>query len=170
MAMNIRILIICLVSFLCIGCDQSTKMLASEYLSKGSMSSYLGDTLRIGYTENTGAFLGLGSNLPENIRYALFVVLVGVFLVGLLVYMLKSSKQSQCSIIGFSLIFSGGLSNLYDRFINNGAVIDFMNIGIGSLRTGVFNIADMAIMLGAFMVIFVSFRHVETEKTSNKYR
>jgi signal peptidase II len=38
---------------------------------------------------------------------------------------------------------------------NHGAVIDFLNIGVGSLRTGVFNVADIAIMIGVFMIIIV---------------
>ena len=37
-------------------------------------------------------------------------------------------------------------------------VIDFMSVGIGSLRTGVFNVADMAIMLGAGMLVLEGYR------------
>jgi len=40
------------------------------------------------------------------------------------------------------LLFSGGISNFYDRVSNNDAVVDYLNIGIESLRTGIFNIAD----------------------------
>jgi signal peptidase II len=151
-----RIVTIFIVTISCVGCDQSTKILASEYLPKGQMSSYLNDILRIGYTENIGAFLGLGSNLSEGIRFGVFVVLVGAFLFGLLAYLIFNSKQNLSSLIAFSLIFSGGLSNFYDRAFNNGAVIDFLNIGVGSLRTGIFNVADIAIMLGVFMLFFVS--------------
>jgi signal peptidase II len=151
-----RILTIFIVTISCVGCDQSTKILASEYLPKGQMSSYLNDIIRIGYTENIGAFLGLGSNLSEGLRFGFFVVLVGSFLFGLLAYLIFNSKQNLSSLIAFSLVFSGGLSNFYDRASNNGAVIDFLNIGVGSLRTGIFNVADIAIMLGVFMLFFVS--------------
>ena len=37
-------------------------------------------------------------------------------------------------------------------------VIDFMNVGIGSLRTGIFNVADMAIMLGAGILVLEGYR------------
>jgi len=151
-----RILTIFIVTISCVGCDQSTKALASEYLPKGQMSSYLNDIIRIGYTENIGAFLGLGSNLSEGVRFGIFVVLVGAFLFSLLAYLIFNSKQHLSPLIAFSLIFSGGLSNFYDRAFNNGAVIDFLNIGVGSLRTGIFNVADIAIMLGVFMLLFVS--------------
>jgi signal peptidase II len=47
---------------------------------------------------------------------------------------------------------AGGASNLLDR-VAFGSVVDFVNLGVGSVRTGIFNVADMAIMLGAFIVV-----------------
>jgi signal peptidase II len=47
---------------------------------------------------------------------------------------------------------AGGASNLLDR-LAFGRVIDFINVGLGSVRTGIFNVADMAIMLGAAVVV-----------------
>jgi len=55
-----------------------------------------------------------------------------------------------------SLILGGGLSNLYDR-IAYGKVVDFMNMGIGDLRTGIFNVADMFILAGIIWYVFTSF-------------
>ena len=150
-----RLLTIFSVSFSCVGIDQATKLLASEYLTKNAMVSYLNDTLRVGFVENIGAFLGLGNNMSEQARFWLFVVLVGAFLLGLLCYLLLNTKLNLPSLIALSLIFSGGISNFHDRVFNHGAVIDFLNIGVGSLRTGVFNVADIAIMIGVFMLIIV---------------
>ena len=158
MTLGKRILIIFVVCISCIGCDQSTKTLANEYLPKNEMYSYFGDVLRIGYTENLGAFLGIGNNLSDEYRFLLFVVVTGVFLSLLLIYTITNSKQSISSIIALSLMFAGGLSNFYDRIVNNGAVIDFINIGVGQLRTGIFNIADVAIMIGMFIYIYISFK------------
>lgn len=120
------------------------------------MDTYLYDLLRVGYTENTGAFLGMGSNLSPEHRFWLFSVLAGLLLIGLFVYLLFSKPASFASVTGFALILSGGGSNLYDRIVNNGAVIDFLNIGISSVRTGIFNIADMAIMAGAVLAVVAS--------------
>lgn len=132
------------------------------------MFSYFGDILRIGYTENTGAFLGMGDNLPREIKFWLFTVAVGLFLSCLFIYFIINSKQSLLSLTGFSLVFSGGISNFYDRAFNNGTVIDFLNIGLGSLRTGIFNVADMAIMAGLVVILFVSYQGSSSvEKTSN---
>lgn len=158
MRLGKKIIIVLLVSMSCIGCDQSTKMLAGEYLPKNEMNSYLNDIFRIGYTENTGSFLGIGSDMSSNIRFWVFVVFVGLVLVGLLIHLLVSSKHNSLSFAGITLAFSGGLSNFYDRLANNGAVVDFLNVGIGSVRTGIFNIADMAVMLGMALVLYASFR------------
>lgn len=82
-----RILTVFLVSVSCVGCDQTTKILATEYLRKNGMDTYLNDVLRIGYVENIGAFLGMGSNLSSEFRFGIFIVAVGCFLVGLFFYL-----------------------------------------------------------------------------------
>jgi signal peptidase II len=56
-------------------------------------------------------------------------------------------------ILGGSLIVGGGFSNLVDRIFNRGIVVDFMNMGVGGLRTGIFNVADVAIMAGVGLLL-----------------
>ena len=56
------------------------------------------------------------------------------------------------------LVISGGFSNLLSRILNDGHVIDFMNVGIGWLRTGTFNFADMAIMTGVITLFVYGLR------------
>jgi signal peptidase II len=149
-----RIQILSVICLIIIGTDQGTKWYASEYLPKFKMTSYWSDMLRIGYAENTGAFLGLGSGMSDSAKFWIFVCAVGVILSSLLIYILKTKSQTAYALSSLMLIFSGGISNFFDRAANNGAVIDFLNIGIGSLRTGIFNVADMAIMLGVFLLLF----------------
>jgi len=48
---------------------------------------------------------------------------------------------------------SGGLGNLLDRIMNDGRVIDFMNLGIGTLRTAIFNVADVCITTGVVLLL-----------------
>ena len=63
-----------------------------------------------------------------------------------------------------ALVVGGGLSNLIDRLLNEGRVVDFMQLGIGPLRTGVFNVADVAIMGGLAVMLVVVFRDGKTAK------
>ena len=64
-------------------------------------------------------------------------------------------------------MFGGGVGNLIDRVLFENGVIDFLNVGIGNLRTGIFNVADMAIMTGV-VGFFVFGRPVENE--GEKYK
>ena len=61
------------------------------------------------------------------------------------------------------MVLGGGFSNLLDRMLKSGAVADFMNIGIGNVRTGIFNLADVAIMVGAGVLLAwgISFREAD---------
>ena len=154
-----------LVLISCVGCDQVTKNIAKHSLPKFETISFLNDTLRLQYAENQGAFLSLGATISENIRYLVLTCLVAGFLIALLTYLIKSKMVKNSTIIALSLILAGGTGNLVDRIFNEGRVIDFMNIGIGPIRTGVFNIADIAITIGAIWFIFLSIRHGKNEKT-----
>jgi signal peptidase II len=153
-----RTLLILLIVVSCVGCDQATKSIVKSFLPHSLMLSYFGDTVRIQYAENNGAFLSLGSSLPQKWRGLIFICGVAVFLILALCYLLLASRINALAVIAFSLVLGGGLSNLLDRIAYNGNVVDFMNLGIGSLRTGVFNAADVAIMAGMLLLVFGSMR------------
>ena len=134
-----------------IGCDQVTKQIAADQLGDVAGRSLWHDVVRLQYTENPGAFLGLGGSLPQNIRTP---VLAGATLVLLLwvALALRAQGVSLAYRLGLYLILGAGLSNLWDRLLR-GRVIDFLNVGIGPLRTGIFNLADVALMLGLALML-----------------
>ena len=69
------------------------------------------------------------------------------------------------TLIALALYIGGGLGNLIDRLFNNGVVVDFMNVGVGSLRTGIFNVADMAIMAAVAILLITQFpKQFSTQK------
>ena len=147
-----------LIFFFCTGFDRITKDFTQKTLSVSPPISMLNDSLRIQYSENTGGMLGIGENLPGQLRIVLFVILVGMVLTAVVVYAIKARDLNLSQFIGLLLLVSGGIGNLIDRLINNGAGIDFMNIGIGSLRTGIFNFADIFIMAGASTIVVASMK------------
>ena len=155
----------CVLTF-SIGCDQVTKIAAREHLQGEQMQSFLGDTFRLTYAENSGAFLSLGASLPDTWRTLIFVVFVSVFLLGFLVWMFRAKNVSMWTIIASTLIVGGGVGNLIDRIAFDGRVTDFLNMGIGSLRTGIFNVADIWIMVGAALMIILSFRGDHDQKST----
>lgn len=152
-----RITTIFLIHLSVVAGDQAAKAVAKRYLYPSGFFSYAGDTFRLQYAENSGAFLGLGADLPDPWRHLIFTLLVGVFLLALLVYLLRSRELTPIATICLSLVCAGGLSNLIDRIAYDGRVVDFLNVGIGPLRTGIFNLADMAITFGALLMLAESF-------------
>jgi signal peptidase II len=134
-----------------VGCDRVTKHLATVHLANGPARSYLSDTVRLEYAENTGAFLSLGSNLPESVRFGIFRIGVGIALLAILLVALKR-RWHGLSLAGVTLLFAGGMSNLVDRMAE-GTVVDFASVGVGALRTGIFNVADVAILAGGLLMV-----------------
>lgn len=137
----------------CLGCDQWTKRLATEHLKETPPTPYLGDTLRIQYAENPGAFLGAGGGLPAQQRFWLLVVMNAVVLIAIPAVLAARRDLGRPQMVAIALLLAGGIGNLLDRVFHGGLVIDFLNMGIGPLRTGIFNVADMAIMAGFALLI-----------------
>ena len=162
-----KIILILFIFLLCVGCDQMTKFAAKNLMDPGSVTSLLGDSFRLQLVNNKGAFLGLGSSLPEEWRFWIFTVFVFIALLILLIYYLFSKSLSLLSSFALSLIISGGFSNLIDRILYKGIVIDFLNIGIGNLRTGIINIADLAITSG---VILIAYSALISIRDRDKYK
>jgi signal peptidase II len=143
-----RLLLITFVLLSCVGCDQVSKTIARQSLAQSGTISFLNDTLRFQYAENSGAFLSLGASAPEQVRRLVFTIFVGLLLAGTLIYLIRSEKITKPKTIAVSLVLGGGVGNLIDRVSKDGRVIDFLNVGVGSLRSGVFNLADVAISIG----------------------
>ena len=158
-----RMVILLFVLLSCVGCDQATKLLAQQHLATAPVQEYGNGLFRLIYAENPGAFLSLGATLSPAMRFWVFVVLAAALLVGIGVAALRFSSHTPIQVvIALALILGGGLSNLIDRILNEGRVIDFMQIGIPQLRTGIFNVADMALMAGLAVMLIITLRDAKT--------
>ena len=136
------------------GCDQATKHLARTGLSQVGSAILPGGVVELTLAENPGAFLSLGASVPPPVR-AWISLGVGLGLTCLLVYLLRSASLRWPSFLGFALIWAGGMSNLIDRFARHGLVTDFILVRLGPVHTGIFNLADLAIVSG-ILVLFAS--------------
>lgn len=153
--MKIKTILIFLIFLPLIGCDRYTKEKAVSLLKGQEPLSFLNGTFSLTYHENTGAMLSLGANLPESLRFIIFTAAVGLVLVCGLVYIMVKPMGKLTFSVGL-LILAGGFGNLYDRALNDGRVVDFMLLQLGPIRTGVFNVADIAIMAGLFGFLLLS--------------
>jgi len=153
-----RLIAFTIVTVISVELDQVTKAMAIASLKGKPTLTYLNDTFRLQYATNDGAFLSLGGNLPDGARFALLTVGVGLLLLGIALFSIFSKSLDVTQVVGYALIVSGGASNWFDRARFDGHVVDFMNLGIGRLRTGIFNIADLAILAGIAVLLIQGWR------------
>lgn len=154
-----RLVLILVVLVACVGCDQSTKLVAKTYLPETERVSLLGGSVRLEIARNYGAFLSLGASIPQSWRTGLFSAGVAAVLVALFVYALLSNSSNPFVVPALGMIVGGGASNLIDRLSYDGYVLDFLNVGVGSVRTGIFNLADVFILAGVTLLIFHEWLH-----------
>jgi len=148
----------------CVGCDQATKSVARKLLTTSDPTSLLNGFIRFEYVENPGAFLGVGAQLPGALRFLVFVVFTGTMLSVMLLLVIKERAGKPTQLIGLALLAGGGIGNLIDRIINEGRVVDFVSLGLGPVRTGIFNVADVAVMAGAMLLLYGLIRHREKSR------
>lgn len=171
-AVRTRLLLLLAIVVPCIACDQATKALAVTHL-KGAPALTLDTSpllARLVYAENPGAFLGLGRALPDGVRVALLAVGVALML-AVMVAVLARTQLARASTLGLALLIAGGAGNLVDRVARpGGRVVDFAQLGmqLGPLdvRTGVFNVADVAIVAGALLLAWATVRHRRRQRHS----
>ena len=146
-------ILIALLILVVVGCDQASKAAARVSLEGRGIVRVVGDVLVFRYVENVGAFLGLGSRLPAPVRMTLLGAFPLAALAAVVIAMIRSKSLAWTLLVGLSLIAGGGFGNLLDRLTRGGHVSDFLNLGIGSVRTGIFNLADLAIMGGCVLLL-----------------
>jgi len=150
-----RVLLVFLTVLLgCAGCDHASKQVALSALAEPGIVSIAGGVLRLELTSNPGAFLSLGAGLPEGVRGLLFMGLIPLLLLGFCTQLLRSREASVRLAVAVGLVAGGGLANWLDRLLHDGAVTDFLTVVLGPLHTGVFNVADVAVVCGVLALGF----------------
>lgn len=148
-----RVALVLSILLSCVACDQTFKEAAERKLAFSDPVHLFGGVVRLEHTENLGAFLSFGAELAEPMRFLLFVVVAALGLAACLVVLFRGRRWPPGTVAGLSLIVGGGLGNLIDRLLQDGAVTDYVSVGVGPLRTGIFNLADVAILTGAFLIL-----------------
>jgi len=149
-------------AFIIVLADQVVKKVVTTVMELGESVDFLGSLVRFTRTANTGAAFGLMRG-----RSLIFIIVSAVASIAIAVSHRQIARLRPLEQVAFGLIMGGALGNLIDR-VRLGAVVDFINIGIGDLRWPYFNVADSAITIGvtvlAFHILFLS-RGRETEET-----
>jgi len=151
-----RILLIFITISVFTGCDQTIKQIAQDELKYAEPISLLGGMVRFQYAENPGIMLSIGSNLPKEIRFIVFVVITSIALLLFLIYITFTKNDNKFRLFAYTLILSGGFGNLIDRIRNDGRVIDYIILGGRSIHTAIFNLADVLVICGMILLIYNS--------------
>jgi signal peptidase II len=136
--------------------DCSTKRVVEATVPIYSESKPLiSDLLRVTLAYNEGA--AFSTHLGIYQRWIL--IGVGVALLGALAWWYKTAAQNgRLAITGLALVAGGGAGNLLDRVISNRGVVDFLDVGIGTTRFFICNVADAGIFVGALFLAFAVWR------------
>ncbi|WP_422117033.1 signal peptidase II [Brachybacterium sp. UNK5269] len=131
--------------------DQITKNLAVAHLPELDPQPFLGEVLQLTLLYNSGAAWGLGSGITPVVTVLQMAIVVGV-----LVFAVKAVRSPSYAV-ALGLILGGALGNIHDRLLRppgpfRGAVVDFLELP----NWPVFNVADMAVVGGAILVVALS--------------
>ncbi len=128
--------------------DQLTKAWLVSFLEPGQRTDVAGEYIRLVHSQNSGALFGLFKD------QALLFGLVSIGVVGLIVWFHGNSGRNTLLSVALGLLLGGALGNMIDR-LRLGYVVDFVDLGIGTLRWYTFNVADAAVS-GAILLLIMS--------------
>jgi signal peptidase II len=116
----------------------------------GQSTELFGEWVRLTYLLNPGAAFGLHVGVWSRAVFATLAI-VAVFVIALIVRDTPPGDRLRLSAL--ALILGGALGNLVDRLRAHGAVVDFLDVGFGSFRWPVFNVADVGVTTGAVLLV-----------------
>ena len=136
-----------------IALDQITKAAITSRFIMYESYKVLDGFFNLVYVMNPGAAFGFLAGASETFRYVFFIGITIVAVILIIYFLIKSKPQSMVVVLSLTLIFAGAVGNLIDR-IRYGAVVDFLDVYIGTAHWPAFNVADSAITIGAVLIIW----------------
>jgi len=141
-----------------LGCDVGTKELATRELRGEPPLSVAGDVVQLRYAENRDVGFSLLRSIDEPTRYRLLLAVVPLVMLGLCVLWYRRRREAPLlEHLAFGALLAGALGNYLDRLFR-GFVVDFVALP----HYPVFNVADVAIVLGIALMLFAQRRAAPT--------
>lgn len=155
-----------LLSALVLPLDQVLKWLTREYLHE-TYEYFLGPLfIRFEWAENPGAFLSLGSSWSDATRFWVLTVMVTGILAWAAWTLFRKRDMPAYEYWSLQLLLVGGAGNLIDRAWR-GTVTDYVQVGLGPLQTGIFNLVDMLILAALFLMLLGPWASSAAERQKN---
>ena len=133
--------------------DLITKIAAANSLIPQHIPhEVFGNGVRLTLVHNPGAAFGL--HLGQYSRWIFMALTAGALII--LARLYQATRQGDfLRTIALGLVCGGAVGNLIDRVRSATGVVDFIDVGVGDLRWPTFNVADMAVSVGAFLLAWV---------------
>jgi signal peptidase II len=152
-----RSLLIFLILLCNFGCDQLSKQIVRNHIDDYQEIPLVKGHITLTKVENTGAFLSLGNRLPQELKTVLLAILplcaLGIAVLYLLVF---NERLTYLRAAGICFLVGGGMGNILDRLFY-GSVTDFLHVQYGGFQTGIFNLADVSIVIGLVLILISSY-------------
>lgn len=147
-----RLVLVVLIVFFNIGIDQLSKWIARLVIIDNETIDILKGTIVFIKAENIGAALGIGAGLPSMLKIFYLQLLPIIILLFLFRMIVMDKELPKLIIIGVAIAIGGAFGNILDRILY-GSVTDFIQLHIGSYTSGIFNVADISVVVGIVIVM-----------------
>lgn len=135
-----------------VAADLATKLLARALIPRSHAHEVIGEWLRLTFLYNPGAAFGM--HLGTWSRWAFLGIAIAALVV--LVRLCRASAPDDWRRVGaLALVAGGAAGNALNRLWSPPGVVDFLDIGVGAWRWPAFNLADIAITIGASLLAWV---------------
>lgn len=141
--------------------DQLLKILVRTFLSYQQEIFILPHFFTITYVENKGGAFSIFSNIP------FFFIGFSLVVIGIIVFIGCKKTYSVSTQVALSFLLGGATGNLLDR-IFFGSVTDYLSFTFGQYTFPVFNFADICVVIGVFLLLWIELRRYKNENTSNE--
>ena len=136
-----------IIAFFIVLYDQIIKYFINSHFYDGKIVNVVDNFLYLTKVHNDGAAWSILSGNQ------LFLIIISIIALVFLIFLQRKFKNKKRYIwISFGLIYGGLIGNLIDRIIHN-YVIDYIKFVIFGYNYPVFNLADVAIVVGFIMLI-----------------
>lgn len=147
--------------------DLVTKAWVVQNFSLYQITPVLGDFFRLTYTHNPGAAFGI--HVGEGSR--IFFLVLSLVALGVLAYLYRvTPSEDRLRLLAVALVSGGAVGNIVDRIRFERGVVDFLDVGVGSYRWPVFNVADMAVSIGAVLLLVSFYMEGQDERVGGDRR
>jgi signal peptidase II len=132
--------------------DQFTKWLVNRSITLHDSVVLIPGFLKLTNVQNQGAAFGLFADSTSEWRAASMILFSVIAMCIVTMLLWRNSHQITMTGLALSLILGGAAGNLWDRMMH-GHVVDFLDFFVGSYHWPAFNVADSAIVVGAFVLM-----------------